>query len=245
MTTTSKVHTIIDGLRTRISSGEFGQDGRLPSFRKLVLEYNTSQETMNKAMQALQAEGLIISSGAKGVFVNARRIRMPNIVVDFPTYLKEQGFKPSSQFIEKPQVIDPPASIRKAMKLKKGEKVLLRLKKQGTEDALFRVTTEYYPMDLINKEMLDQILEEPHFSIILAIKEHFGVTIQFAEEELIARLPNTEEQKILQIVRTNPIIESTSINYSSNKEKAVVYYKKLLNANHFILSYDYEINYWE
>ena len=69
MSVTVKVDSLVDTLRARIQSGEFG-DEKLPSFRELAEEYNTTQETMNKTIQALQAEGQLISRGTKGVFVN-------------------------------------------------------------------------------------------------------------------------------------------------------------------------------
>jgi DNA-binding GntR family transcriptional regulator len=245
MSTLTKVDTIIDGIRSRILSGEFGEEGRLPSFRKLVDEYQTSQETMNKAMQALQAEGLLLSAGAKGVFVNTARIRIPGIVVDFPQHLKNNGLTPISEFITKPQVIQPPLEIMKNMKLKKGQMVLCRQRKQGAGKSFFRIATDYYPMDLITEEMMEEIQNDPNFSIILAIKKHFKKTIELSQEDLIARLPNAFEQEQLQLVRTNPIIESKSSNFTADQKTCILYYHKVLNANHFILSYNNVIHYWE
>jgi len=245
MSTTTKVDTIIDGLRARIQSGEFGQGGRLPSFRKLVEEYETSQETMNKAMQALQAEGLLLSSGAKGVFVNNPRLRVPGIVVDFSEYLKNEGLTPKSEFITKPEIIQPSQEIMKSMKLKKGEMVLCRQRKQGTDRSFFRIATDYYPMHLITDSMLEKAQNDPYFSLILAIKENFDKTIELSQEDLIARLPNTFEQEQLQLVRTNPVIESKSSNFTADKKTCILYYHKVLNANHFILSYNNVIHYWE
>jgi DNA-binding GntR family transcriptional regulator len=244
MATVSKVEPLVDALRGRILAGEFDA-GKLPSFRTLSAEYNTTQETMNKVMQSLQAEGLLVSQGTKGVFVNTARIRVPGIVVDFPQYLEKEGFKPRSEFIILPEVIDPPEEVRKGLKLKKGQKVLRRKRKQGTDTTLFRIATEYYPMDLINEDMMEKIKADPHFSIIIAIKENFGKTIQYAQEEIIGRFPTAFEQKELQLVRTNPIIESKSSNFAKDKITPILYYHKVLNANQFILTYDYSINYWE
>jgi DNA-binding GntR family transcriptional regulator len=246
MSTTTKVDTIIDGLRNRIISGEFGEAGRLPSFRKLVQEYETSQETMNKAMQALQAEGLLLSSGARGVFVNnARiRIRMPGVVIDFSEHIKEQGLTPTSELIGKPEIIEPPKEVMKRLKLKKGQQVLCRQRKQGTQRSVLRVTIEYYPMHLITDSMLEQITKDPHYSIILAIRENVGKTIDISQEELVARLPNAFEQEQLQIVRTNPVIEIKSTNVTADEKTPILYYHKVLNANHFILSYNNVIHDW-
>lgn len=245
MATNSKVEGIIDALRDRIIAGEFGVEGRLPSFRTLATEYDTTQETMNKTMQALQAEGLLISMGAKGVFVNNIRIRLntQGVVNDFSEYIKEQGFIPKGELIDKPEIIDPPSDVMTHMKLKKGQKVLLRQRKQGTDNFMLRVTLEYYPAHFITEAMLEQINKDPNFSIIHAIKINFKKTIERAHEEVIARLPNSFEQKQLQIVRTNPVIEIKSANFTADEKTAIIYYHKVLNANHFILSYKTTLKY--
>lgn len=245
MAANTKVDTIIDGIRSRILSGEFGEEGRLPSFRKLVAEYETSQETMNKAMQALQAEGLLLSAGAKGVYVNNARLRIPGIVVDFSEYLKEQGLSPKSEFLATPEIIQPPQDIMHQMKLKKGQLTLCRQRKQGTDNSIFRLVIEYFPMQFINDEMLEQIKKDPTYNILNAIKKYFNKNIGYTEEELISRLPTTFEQEKLQIVRTNPVIESKRINLTADKKVALLYYHKILNANHFLLTYKYSIDYWK
>jgi DNA-binding GntR family transcriptional regulator len=238
MTGPSKVDNIIDSLRNRILSDEFGE-GKLPSFRKLVVEYETSQETMNKAMQTLQAEGLLLSAGAKGVFANVPRIRMPGLVAHFYNYLEEAGLKPQGETIDKPTIITPSKDLAKKMLLPKNSQVLNRKRRQGAENAHFRLVDGYYPMSLINDEMLEQIYKDPHFHIPEAIEKHFKKYIKYVHEEIIARLPTIEEQEQLKIVRTNPVIEAKFINYTEDKKTVIVYNEMILNANHFLLSYHY------
>lgn len=244
MAANAKVDSIIDSIRSRILSGEFGEEGRLPSFRKLVAEYDTSQETMNKAMQALQAEGILISAGAKGVFVNDSRIRIPGTVVDFSEYLRTLNFNPKSEFIGKPEVIEPSVSIAKAMKLKKGELVLVRKRKQGSDRAVFRLIETYFPMSLINDSIMENINKDPHFNIINAIKDHFGQSIRYTHEEIIARLPTAYEQNEMSIVRTNPVIDIELIRLAQDRKTIICYTHKVLNANLFQLTFDHTPTQW-
>ena len=64
-----RVDMINEELRQRILDKEFGTAGRLPSLRMLAEQFNTTHETMNKVVQRLQAEGLLISLGRAGIFV--------------------------------------------------------------------------------------------------------------------------------------------------------------------------------
>jgi len=244
MATVSKVEPLVDALRGRILTGEFG-DGKLPSFRTLGAEYNTTQETMNKVMQALQAEGVLVSQGTKGVFVNNARIRMPGVVIDFTHYLEDEGLKAKSEFIEKPQLIKPSTDIIKRMGLKKGEQVLYRNRRQGTEQSMFRLYEEYFPQSLITEDMLEQIYINPDYNILLAIKDTFKKTIGYTQEEIISRLPTAIEQKQLQIVRTNPIIYAQLKHFTEDKKTIITCNNKILNANRFLLTYDYPVNQWK
>lgn len=241
MSALSKVDTIIDSLRNRILSGEFGE-GKLPSFRKLVVEYETSQETMNKAMQTLQAEGLLLSAGAKGVFTDVPRIRMPGLVAHFFKYLKEAGFEIKGETLGKPEIIIPSKEISKKLHFSKNVQMLHRKRRQGTTTSYFRLVNGYYPMSLITDDMIEQINKDPYFHIVEAIEKKFGKVTHYVHEEIIARLPTAYEQELLKIVRTNPVIEAKFINYGADKKEVIVYNEMILNANHFLLSYDYKVD---
>lgn len=235
-----KVDTIIDGIRSRILAGEFGESGRLPSFRKLVAEYETSQETMNKAMQALQAEGLVISSGAKGVFVNTPSVHLLGYSSDFYKYLQKELPDPIEEFIEKPVIIEAPAEAAKLMNLPKNALVLRRFKKQGTKDVIFRIVETFYPQKLLSEAMLEKAIEDVSYVPIRDIKKNDGITTTRIKETISIHLPTTNEQYLLKIVRTNPVIELKRICYT--KDKIIFYTRMLLNANHFFLSYNYDVN---
>lgn len=244
MPTTSKVDTIVDALRSRILSGEFGEEGRVPSFRKLAEEYKTTQETMNKSMQALQAEGLLLSLGAKGMITSTKRVRIPGIVAHFIKHVEESGYTPTEITLGNPEFIDPTPELAKAMLLPKNAQVLFRKRRQGTELFPLRLVEGYYPKSLISDEMFATIKEDQHFHIVNEIKKQTGKAIKHVHEDVIARLPTSYEQEQLKIVRTNPVIETTLINYTEDKKTVIMYLKMVLNANHFLLSYDYQVDHW-
>lgn len=245
MATNSKVEGIIDALRDRIIAGEFGVEGRLPSFRTLATEYDTTQETMNKTMQALQAEGLLVSMGAKGVFVSPTRIKFPGMVANFYGDFLKNERDPFELLIEKPKIIKAIPELAKKLNLPKNAPIIQRIRKQGAGNLTFRFVYEYFPMSFINEKLLEKIYTDPHLNIVLEIKETLGKTIKYTHEELLARLPTTHEQKELQIVRTNPIIDIDTTQFTDDKKTVVTYNKKILNANYFLLIYDYSSRYWD
>lgn len=54
-------------LRARIESGEL--TSRLPSLRTIAQEYGVSHVTSEKAMEALRADGLVVTVVGRGTFV--------------------------------------------------------------------------------------------------------------------------------------------------------------------------------
>src|SRR5690242_15156244 len=100
-----KVDSITDAFRQRILAGEYGTSGRLPSLRLLSEEYSTTRETMNKVVQRLQAEGLLVSQGRAGVFVSKPRTRIPGITARFDLYLLEQGLTPEETNVDEPAIV--------------------------------------------------------------------------------------------------------------------------------------------
>lgn len=60
---------IADAIRGQISAGELASGDRVPSVRSLAAEYGVAEMTAQKAKQAVEAEGLIITRPGKGSFV--------------------------------------------------------------------------------------------------------------------------------------------------------------------------------
>ncbi len=60
---------IVESLKERIRSGEFGPDTRLPSEQGLLKEYGVSRLTLREALARLAAVGIIEVQHGKGAFV--------------------------------------------------------------------------------------------------------------------------------------------------------------------------------
>jgi GntR family transcriptional regulator len=133
-----KIDDITDAIRQRILNGEYGTAGRMPSLRLLAEELGTTRETMNKAIQHLQAEGLLLSQGKAGVFVKKPRTRVPGITARFDRYLQEQGLTPVETNIDEPAIVPAPADVAKVFGVAEGTPVVRRLRRQGTTAAPYR-----------------------------------------------------------------------------------------------------------
>ena len=241
----TKVDIITEKLRTQILKGDFGTLGRLPSLRMLADQYETTRETMNKVVQQLQAEGLLISHGTAGVFVS-HRTRMPaGITARFDLYLKQQGLTPVETDIEKPSLIPASSEVAETFGLAEGTLVARRYRRQGTPDIHYRLTENFYPTDFVDETILKGMQDDVSFDVILAIKEKHGKSIKYMHERVVGRLPTLHEQELLSIVRNSPVLDVHRISRADDEGRTIVMFSHIIYvASYFELSYDYTVPYW-
>ncbi len=70
-------HQVAANLRAEIASGSLPVGQRLKSVRDLAREYGVSTGTVQQALRALRAEGLITTWQGRGTFVRARKEDLP------------------------------------------------------------------------------------------------------------------------------------------------------------------------
>ncbi|MBA4106240.1 MAG: GntR family transcriptional regulator [Pirellula sp.] len=76
-TTTSKHRRIVDAVRDRIRSGALRPGDRIPSDTELVREFGVSRPTVARALQELQAHGLLERKVGSGTYVLRSETREP------------------------------------------------------------------------------------------------------------------------------------------------------------------------
>jgi len=244
MSPDTKVDTIIDAFRQRVIGGEFGTGGRLPSLRMLAEEFGTTHETMNKVIQLLQAEGIVVSKGRAGVFVNKPRTRVPGITARFDLYLQEQGLTPLEENIGEPSVISAPSDVAKVLGIAEGSDVVRRMRRQGTTSIPYRLAENFYPVALAGGSILERVQKDARLDVLLAIKEAHGKVIKHVHEDVISRLPTSQEQELLRIIRSAPVLEVQRTNYAEDDKTVVMFNKIIFVASYFVLSYDYITPLW-
>lgn len=239
----AKVDTINDEFRQRILNGEFGTAGRLPSLRMLAEQFNTTHETMNKVIQRLQAEGLLISLGRAGVFVNPPRTRIPGITPRFDHFLEEIGLIPEETNIDEPSLVPARQEVAKAFDVTEGTPVVRRFRRQGTSTVPYRLAENFYSTELVSTEVLERIKQDVHYDVLTAIREKHQKVIENVHEDVIGRLPTSKEHEMLKIVRNTPVFEILRTSYASDAS-VIMFSRIIFVASYFVLSYNYTVPYW-
>lgn len=248
MSPDTRVDTITDEFRQRINGGEFGTAGRLPSLRLLANQFDTTHETMNKVVQRLQAEGLLLSLGRAGIFVNTKRKRIPGLTPRFDEVLRQQGMKPIEIDIETPAIVSAPPVVAQAFQIPEGTNVVRRYRSQGEDkgitEVFYRLAENFYPLEFVSGEILQQMQQDVHFDVLAAIRKIHSKEIKQVHDDVIVRFPDAREQELLNIVRNTPVIDVRRTNYAEEDDGEVIMFNHIVFvASYFVLSYDYT-PYW-
>lgn len=245
MSPDTKVDSIHIAFRQSILDGDYGKAGRIPSLRLLSSQFNTSHETMNKVVQRLQAEGLLMSLGRAGVFVNFPRKHIPGITPRFDAYLEQQGLTPEETNIEEPSIVPATEEVASVFDIEEGSSVVQRYRRQGTSTEHYRLAKNLYPVELAGGEILEKMQQNVHFDVLAAIQDVHQKAIKRVHEDVFGRLPTLQEQGLLQIVRNTPVFEILRTSYASDDDETVIMYSRIIAvASYFVLSYDYKTSHW-
>jgi len=210
MVDTTKVDVLAEQLRQRIRGGEFGTSGRIPPHRVLAEQLQTTRETVNKVVQLLQSEGLLVARD-KSVYIKPPLMKLPAFVANYDHYIRERGLEPVSEFLEKPDLAPLLDWVAKLLGRKEGEMVAYRLLRQGIKypagTVYYRLSENFYNPELIKDEIFQGLQSDPQYNTWTAIKDKYGVEAVRSINTAVARLPTLREQDHLGIVRGTPVLE--------------------------------------
>jgi DNA-binding GntR family transcriptional regulator len=235
-----KIDKITDEFRERILAKDYGTAGRLPTVRMLAEQYQVSREVIDKALLRLQAEGLLVSQGMAGLFVNLPQPRISGLFPNFSLELGREGQTITRDHLEGPTKVDASGEIAKLLQVAEGDPLVRRSLRLGTERVTYQVAEEFYPLELVGRFLSESDLRQTDFDVLAAIKEYRGVEMEEVHDDLIARLPTSREQGWLNVVRNTPVIEVKRVGYSG-EQKPIMFSRLLFAANLTHFSYTYKV----
>jgi DNA-binding GntR family transcriptional regulator len=234
MTEETKIETLANLLRERIKRGEYGTSGRIPAVSQLAADHKMARATVYQSLLLLQSEGLLIAKGTS-YFVNYPIMRIPGAPL-FDKYLTNQGLTPAVDNIVEPEIIPMPAEVAALFGVKEGLHVVHRTRRHGTVEVPYRLAENWYPIDLAG-EFIEEMKRDPNLNVAGRIRETHGVAIAKRHDDIIARLPTQEEARLLDLVRTAPVLELRR-HFRSQDDRTILFNITILVAAYFVLSYD-------
>lgn len=194
---------IADTLGTEIRDRAFTATGRLPSENELATRFGVNRHTLRQAVAALQLEGLVRIEPGRGMFVQhelldyvlSRRTR-------FSENLQRQGLLPSKQLLTAREMPAPERAAQ-ALKITKGEPVLMVEMLDEANDQPIGLATAYYPAARFDG-LLAMLNNGTRTTEIL---RHFGVEDYVrAESHITTQMPSEEAARLLRQPANRPVL---------------------------------------
>ncbi|NCU17515.1 trehalose operon repressor [Pallidibacillus pasinlerensis] len=187
---------IYNDLVKRIQSNSWTIGDLLPSENELAAQYDTSRETIRKALDLLSQNGYIQKVRGKGsVIINRNQFSFPVSGIESFTELTEKMALNSRTIVHSIKYLDPKNESMEILKGNPNEKVwnVNRIREIDGEKVIL-------DKDYFNDKYIPLLTEEIcQGSIYNYIENELGLVIGFAQKEIVVENPTEEDRELLDL----------------------------------------------
>lgn len=235
-------------IRKLIMSGDWEPGRKVPTNEELRGRFETSNVTIQRALQILKDERLLEGQTGVGVFVRNARAQTiePAHYITPPEpgqpyrWLSEATKRQQRSKYKMITVREavPPVEVARALRLDEGGTALLRSRIGFLDDQPAELVHSYYPLDLARGTRLADRRLIPGGSP--ALLEEMGYPTRSQDDTVGARPATTEEYEALEIPRDVPVIEVFRVVYS-DADKPIEVTLLTKPAHRFKMGYHIEV----
>lgn len=209
----NKYLTIYSELVDEIKSGNIQANSLLPSENELKETYNTSRETIRKALNLLSQNGYIQKMKGKGsIVIDVNKFDFPvSGLVSFKELAEKMGDKPKT-FVHDLSVGKPDTFIKQQLQLSNKDQVwkVVRVREMGGEKIIL-------DKDYISKSYVPELTKEVCEDSIYAFMENeLKLTISFAKKEITVVEPTDEDRELLDLDGFHNVVVIKNFVYLDN-----------------------------
>jgi GntR family transcriptional regulator len=213
-------------IRKLIMSGEWEPGKKVPTNAQLREQFETSNVTIQRALQILKDEKFLEGQTGVGVFVRGERAQTiqpahfiapsePGQPYRWLSEATKRGQRSKYRMLNVDEVV-PPVEVARAMRLEGGEVAMLRSRIGFLDDQPAELVHSYYPIELARGTRLADRRLIPGGSP--ALLQEMGYPTRSQDDAVAARPATTEEYVALEIPRDVPVIEVFRIVYSDDEK---------------------------
>lgn len=199
----NKFITIYHELVEAIKNGEYPAQSTLPSENELADQYETSRETIRKALNLLSQNGFIQKVRGKGsVVLDQNKFDFPvSGLVSFKELAETMGEQPQTT-VHELSLSNPSEHVQHAMGLTEDHLVwnVSRVRNLGGEAVI--LDKDYIDYDKV-PQLTKEICED---SIYAHLEGEVGLCISFAKKEITAEDPTEEDRSLLDLEGFSTIV---------------------------------------
>lgn len=243
-----KAERIANEIRKQIMAGDLEPGRQMPTNEDLRTQYDTSNVTIQRALQILKDEKFLEGQVGVGVFVRSERAQTIQPAHYMAPAEAGQPYRWLTEAVKREQrgkyrmlevgEVVPPVEVARALRLDEGGTAMLRSRVGFLNDQPAELVHSYYPIELAHGTRLADRRLIPGGSP--ALLEEMGYPSRSQDDAVAARPATTEEYEALEIPRDVPVIEVFRVVYSDN-EKPIEVTLLTKPAHRFKMGYHIEL----
>jgi len=204
-------------LRAQIRRGDWAPGERIPSIPALAEAYGVAKQTVQRTIDALRLEGMLITKPGSGTYVRGTRRQMNRL--SKARYGEHRGYHADlqaryRQYLTEVSHAPAPVDVAEAFHVESGTSLLVRRHLVRTADAPVEVGASWLlPSDAEGTSLARaEAIGRPLYQ---EVEEVTGRRYTDATDQVTARLPTREEAEILQIRPDTPVLHRLHVAYDS------------------------------
>ncbi|MER6253629.1 GntR family transcriptional regulator [Streptomyces sp. NPDC001584] len=212
-------------LRRQITRGDLPPGAQLPSTPVLMEQYGVAGTTVQKALQMLKEEQLLVGQPGKGVFVQGGTQQSISPEVYMPPAGAGQPYRWISEADKRSQrgsvtllnvaVVTPPYEVRQALALDDDGQAVLREQILFLNDEPTELARSYYPLGLAEgTAMMERRKIKGGTPALLAEK---GFPPRAFVDEVSSEIPTEDEVVALELPKDMPVMLTFRVVYSDDE----------------------------
>jgi GntR family transcriptional regulator len=195
-------------LRARIHRGDWAPGERLPSIPALAGHYGVAKQTVQRTIDQLRIEGLLITRPGSGTYVRGTKRRLNRL--SRGRYGAQRGYHADlaaryRQHLVLVGTAPAPAEVAEAFGVEPGTPLLTRQHLVRTGDAPVEVGASWFRLGDVAGTSIErpEVFGRPLYQ---EVEEETGRRYASARDQVTARLPTREEAETLQIRPDTPVL---------------------------------------
>ncbi|MGW2088435.1 GntR family transcriptional regulator [Streptomyces sp. NPDC001880] len=211
-------------LRDQIMGGDLAPGAALPSTAHLKARFSASNATVQKALQLLKEEQLVIGRAGAAVTVREHRQRTvrpascmapagPGEPYRWLTEIAKGGSRTHSTLLEVAES-RPPADVAEVLGLPEGGTAFLRRQLLAIDDEPAELVASYYPLEITRGTAMEARRKIPGGTP--ALLAELGYPPCLSVDRVSARIPTQEQYQALRLPGDLPVLRTLRVVYSNN-----------------------------
>jgi len=204
-------------LRARIRRGDWAAGERLPSIPAIASMYGVAKQTVQRTIDQLRVEGLLITKPGSGTYVRGTRRRLNRL--SRGRYGARRGYHADLAARYRQQLVEvgratPPPEVADAFGVADSTALLVRRHLVRTGDAPVEVGASWFRTSDTDGTSLERV-EAYGRPLYQEVEDETGRRYASASDQITARLPTREEAELLQIRPDTPVLHLLHVAYDA------------------------------